>query len=133
MRMQPVNNCSFGARIKINKCQKMLKEVFDSKAMSGSSMYKVSTPEATGVTASNVSGPIFETVGSAFSAQQVGIDSFGIAPAVMEELVPQITADTAVSLQNSPSILGTTYSTLGSGLQKMGRTNIKNTNQNIPS
>lgn len=132
MNIQPINNVSFCARIKLNKCSRMLREFSDIKAVSESSKLKASSPQATVATTSNVSGPIFETVGSAFSAQQVGLDSFGIAPAVMEELTPEITANTALVLEKAPSILGTSYSSLGAMMQKMGKVDVKSA-QNIPS
>ena len=132
MNIQAINSCSFGARIRVNRYSNELSKFLDPQVLSGSSMFGTYASGVSGVLSTNAAGSALDTVGSAFSAKQIGLNSSGIVPSVMDSIAPHITADTAFSAQNNPSILGTFFSSLGSYMHRMGKISI-NGNRRIPS
>ena len=105
----------------------------DPRVSTGSSVLSTSTSGVSGVIASNVVGSGLDTVGSAFSAQQLGINMSGIVPSTLEHLQGHATPETVFSAQNNPSLFGTFFSSLGGYLHRIGRIKINTTNNKIPS
>lgn len=131
MEIQPV---SFGARIKMNDIKDITKNIAVASekaqlnagfATSGSSGLGSSTVGTLGTTATNSIASGSDILGTAFSAHASGIDSFGIAPSVVEAITPHVTPATIASSNNHPSTIGSLFSTIGGYLSSLTKVNIK--------
>ena len=134
MKIQSVSDAvNFGARVRINRFKKTLSEILDPRISTGSSVLSTSTSGVSGIAASNTVASGLDTVGSAFSAQQLGTNMSGIVPSTLEHLHGSATPETVLSAQNNPSIFGTFFSSLGGYLHRIGKIKINTNNNKIPS
>jgi hypothetical protein len=139
MKIQPVNNISFGIRIKIDKASlnKAVQNFYNNapdgaKASLGSSTLMGSSSTAVGVPATNTVATGSDIIGTAFILKPMDIDSYGIVPSVLAKMTPYATPETVESSAFHPETAGAIFSTMGSELHKHARIKINNTKK-IPS
>lgn len=139
MNIQPVNNISFGARIKIDKVS-LGKAVLDmynnapvgAKASSGFSTLIGSSSTVVGVPVTNTVASGSDVIGTAFILKPLGVDSYGIVPSVLAKITPYATPKTIESSVLHPETAGSIFSTIGSELHSHAKIKINST-KNIPS
>lgn len=131
MTIQPINNVSFGTRVRINRGE--LADIAELASMTtpvisgGVASSAGLTGSSAVASASNIVGLGSEVVGSAFSAKASGLGSSGIVPAVMESATPYVTPATIATSNNHPSIMGSLLSTVGNMIQSLSKPKINNT------
>lgn len=120
MNIQPINNQTFTARVKIQEIQTAFNKVaretkeFSPGCSTASSGLSTVSSFTTGSTASNMIGSGSDIIGSAFSSKATGVNSSGIVPSVLGSATPE----TVVSANNHPSLIGSVFSTIGSLFQR---------------
>lgn len=129
MNIQPINNQTFTARVKIRDFKNGIKQVTAeaaelspgcSTASTGLSTLSAATGGSTTSTAIGVGSDI---IGSAFVSKATGVNSSGIVPSLLGSATPE----TVVSANNHPSIVGSIFSTIGSFFQRANvKVNVKN-------
>ena len=120
MNIQPINNQTFTARVKIQDFRNGLKQVTKEAAELSPASSTASTGLSTlasatgGSTTSTAIGAGSDIIGSAFVSKATGVNSSGIVPSILGSATPE----TVVAANNHPSIIGSIFSTIGSIFQR---------------
>lgn len=141
MNIQPVNNVSFGIRLKVDKVvrlQKAAQEFLNIapdglKASIGTTSSTCSTSTAVGVPLTNTVGTGFDVLGTAFILKPMNVDSYGIVPSTLAKMAPYATPETVESSALHPETAGAIFSTTGWQLHRFARFKNSTTVKNIPS
>lgn len=115
------SNMNFKARIRLKDLKEVNSITIKPGASLGSSSLGSVSTGIVGTSASHTAGSAANTVGSAFSAKAVGVDSFGIVPSVIEAATPHATPATIESAKAHPSLMGSIFSTIGDFFHSLGK------------
>lgn len=124
MSIQPVNNTSFRARVKMKKLSPVYRDLLTPEVSIGSSTLGSATSTGSGFSAVHTIGTTSDVAATAFSAQASGINSSGIVPAIMQSAAPELTPATVATVNNHPSVIGTFFSSVGNFFHNMGKVKI---------
>ncbi len=145
MRIQIIENVQFGALVRLKNPEEVMAQANQmlthmdpkyrpySAAASSTSSGLLGAGVSTSGSGVCSSATGFDVLGTAFSADAVGIDSFGIVPSAMAKITPYVTPASAESSAQHPAILGTMFSGLGAWLHKHFRVIDARTSKKIPS
>jgi len=136
MKVQSVNNVSFGARIKIGKELKGCMAEFSQRPelSTGSSVLGGIGSLFAGASSTQTVATASDVAASAFLSKGIGVNSSGIAPSVMAKLSPIMTPASVASANENPSIIGSIASSIGAFMHRLGgEIRINSTQKKIPS
>ncbi len=134
MKVQSVNNVSFGARIKLNRQLKgCLDELSRPELSTGSSVLGGIGSMSSAASGTQTLATASDVVASGFIAKGIGSNSSGIVPSVMAKISPIMTPASVASANQNPSIVGSIASSLGAFIHRLGGEIRINNNKKIPS
>ena len=134
MKVQSVNNVSFGARVKLNQELKgCLAELSRPEVSTGSSVLGGIGSMSSAAAGTQTLATTSDVVASGFLAKGIGSNSSGIVPSVMAKLSPIMTPASVASANQNPSIMGSIASSLGAFIHRLGGEVRIHGNKKIPS
>lgn len=126
MRINKLDSYSFGARIQIEKLQKytlIANELqktapLPSQLSTGSNYLSSCVSTIAGVSAGKSSAATSGAIGTAFSADAVGVNMSGIVPSVLAKVTPSAPVEVVATSVEHPEAAGGLFSTVGAWLNR---------------